>query len=119
MDLSARKGLFACFAFASIGLAACQGWRYGRAVRHSAGNEAGGTLWLCTNDRCAAEFIIAAGELAAHYRAHPGQPPLCPQCGDGNTIRAQRCSACGAFYPRSPAEGADAGCPRCKTASSP
>lgn len=71
-----------------------------------------GTLWVCTNESCAADFRRTVSELADHYREHPGQDPTCPVC-DSAAVRGIECVHCGHVYPRPGAQPGPPVCPAC------
>ena len=58
-----------------------------------------GTLWLCSNPKCSAEFRLTMQQLGEHYKAHYGERPKCPKCGS-EAYRADKCPSCGKVFPQ-------------------
>jgi len=70
-----------------------------------------GTWWLCSKPSCGNTFNLSLSELAAHDKAHWGQPVDCPKC-KSPAIRGMKCSKCGKVYP---VYSSSAVCPSCGT----
>lgn len=70
-----------------------------------------GTLWICQNEGCKAEFTMTMSELGEHYKNHYGEPVPCPKCGKAQTVRAERCPQCQKVFAQ--ARGTQV-CPYCK-----
>jgi len=73
-----------------------------------------GTLWVCADAACAAEFSKSLKELAAFYDANPDGEMPCPRCGKPGAERALRCPACKRAFARSAVRHGKATCPLCK-----
>jgi hypothetical protein len=69
-----------------------------------------GTYWVCVNPSCGNTFTLSLAELAAHHKAHYGEPVPCPKCKQP-AVRAAKCANCGKVFP------IDRGlvCPNCHT----
>jgi hypothetical protein len=77
-------------------------WLTARAVRQQRAENTDfpeGTLWICQNAACKAEFVKSLDELARFYESSPETPLPCPKCGQSQTVRALRCPRCARFLP--------------------
>lgn len=56
-----------------------------------------GSLWVCTDPKCAAEVVKTVREVGQFFQDHPDGQLNCPKC-QAPLARAQRCPHCQHLY---------------------
>jgi len=88
------------------------------AVRHAIGrgenspDHPGGIPYVC--GKCGKGFVLTTRQLAAHHKAHWGQPVPCPACGAAEPQQGIRCAECGRIFPHDRLKEEQI-CPHCRT----
>lgn len=107
-----RRALW--LAGAALALAAGTVWMTWRDAHPYGDNDANnphGIFRAC--QACGRTFTVTVKELAAHNKAHWGEPLPCPACGSSQVVKAVRCPKCKAIF-RHDRAAAQEICPECK-----
>lgn len=105
-----KKLLVALIVIGATSLGALAWSLWGRSANNGAFPD--GTLWLCSDTSCHADFRMTMDDLSDFYKKHKGEPIPCPKCKKP-AVRAAQCPACKFVF--SQAESSTH-CPKCKQA---